>query len=130
MCSLFSSSAIYLTNNFLHYLRGSKRIDPDKENVNEITPRRSRSKSSVEAAESSKDSENLLQRSPTEPKQALCHREYQTTFNKLETQRQMNLSQIDDMYAYQLLAEHYNFSQSTSYDEKNYGSSYFCFPEA
>ena len=86
----------------------SKRIDPDKENVNEITPRRSRSKRSSDAAESSKDVENLLQLSPTEPKQALGHREYQMTFNNLETQRQMDLSQIDSEKSYKLLAKNYN----------------------
>eukprot|EP00985_Skeletonema_marinoi_P034878 scaffold45089_cov139-Skeletonema_marinoi.AAC.2 len=107
-----------------------KRIDPDKENVNEITPRRSRSKRSSEAAESSKDVENLLQLSPTEPKQALGHREYQMTFNNLETQRQMDLSQIDSEKSYKLLAENYNFCESTSYDPAYYGSSFFCFPNA
>ena len=97
--------------------------------MNEITPRRSRSKRSNDAAESSKDIEDLLQRSPKEQKQALGHREYQMTFNSLETQRQMDLSQIDSVKSYELLAEHYNISELTSYDEALYGSKYFCFPD-
>lgn len=118
-----------LTNKFKHSLLRSKRIDPDKENVNEITPRRSRSKRSSDAAESSKDAESLLQRSPAEHKQALGHREYQMTFNKLEPQRQMDLSQIDSANAWKLLTENYNFSEMTSYDPLHYGNTYFCFPE-
>ena len=97
--------------------------------MNEITPRRSRSKRSSDAAESGKDVDSLLQRSPTDAKQALGHREYQMTFNKLQTRRQMDLPQIDSKKAFQLLTENYNFSELTCYDPGHYGSSFFCFPE-
>lgn len=97
--------------------------------MNEITPRRSRSKRSSDAAESSKDVEDLLQRSPKEQKQTLDHREYQMTINSLETQREMDLSQIDSGKSFELLAEYYNISELTSYDPTLYGNTYFCFPD-
>ena len=107
----------------------SKRIDPEKENVNEITPRRSRSKRSSDAAASSKDAEDLLELSPKEDqKQALGHRRYQMAFNCLEEKRQIDLSQIDAEKCYELLTEYYNFSYSTSYDPAHYGNNFFCFP--
>ena len=107
----------------------SKRIDPDKENINEITPRRSRSKRSSDAAELSKDIEDLLELSPKEQEQALGHRQYQMAFNCLEEKRQIDLRHIDGEKCYQLLADYYNFSQLTSYDPAHYGSSFFCFPD-
>ena len=105
----------------------SERIDPDKENINEITPRRSRSKRSSDAAESNKDAEGLLELSPKEHKQALGHRRYQVAFNCLEEKRQIDLSQIDTEKCYQLLRDYYNVSELTSYDSHNYGNSFFCF---
>ena len=77
----------------------------------------------------SKGVEDLLQRSPKEQKQALGHREYQMAFIGLKTQRKMDLSQIDSDKSFELLVEHYNFTELHSYDEAHYGNSYFCFPD-
>lgn len=109
----------------------SKRIDPDKENINEITPRRSRNKRSSDAAVELSNEQNLSKQSSPEPKQALGHREYQMSFNALEAQRQIDLRQVDSKTSFELLTEYYNFHESTSYESTSsvyYGDTYYCFP--
>src|SRR6056300_542548 len=108
----------------------SKRIDPDKENINEITPRRSRNKRSSDAAVELSTEQNLPKQSSPEPKQALGHREYQMSFNALEAQRQIDLRQVDSKTSFELLTEYYNFYESTSYESTTayYGDTCYCFP--
>jgi hypothetical protein len=119
-----------LSPTILYYVSPySKRIDPDKENVNEITPRRSRSKRSSDdaaaAAAGFNNAEYLLELSaPSEPKQALNHKKYQMSFNNLQLQRQIDLSQIDSKKASEILTVYYDIHQSIC-DE---GNTYYCFP--
>lgn len=109
----------------------SKRIDPNKENVNEITPRRTRRGGQSNAAES-----ELANNKPTamphmshpsastKPKQTLNRRKYQMEFNELKSQRNLPEQLMSSKDALEMLVDSYNFGVV----ERD-GVEYYCLPE-
>jgi len=101
-----------------------KRIDPNCENVNEITPRRAKRSSTAAATELSKPAVRNITRTPAvQIKQTSKIRSFQMEFNKLEEQRSFPQQLMKSENARSMLIDNYNFSML----ERD-GEEYYCLP--
>lgn len=84
----------------------SKRINPNSEQVNEITPRRTRSRR-ADATESELVNPGLKK---SQPKQVSKKRRYQIEFNELELHRELPNQLMSSQKALEMLIDNYNIN--------------------
>ena len=101
--TLISISILPLT---LYVTVTSKRINPNSEQVNEITPRRTRSRR-ADATESELVNPGLKK---SQPKQVSKKRRYQIEFNELELHRELPNQLMSSQRALEMLIDNYNIN--------------------